>query len=369
MRMKHVVTMVLAMLCAAGPALAADRSKRDRELSEAFIGLIRADAKAEKPRFAEAARNRILELWKDESKAETVKAEFIDEALRVLILDYQRGALRIDAERLDEARAILGKLRTELADFPTADGPKYQFEGFLKAGVMFHLARVAIRDRYWELAEERLEGLRGDAPLAKYILDWRAVEMMTAQAYGRVGRLDEAVDIAKSLSDTEEGRKLLARLEVARDGASLDDVADTMHDVKELLEAAKVEMETRNKQNRIIAMLEMMIEEAEDQEQGGGGGGGGGEGQSESQGQGQGQGQGPPSGSGPPSSPAEESGLPGGAADDEGKAANTATMGDFWARLPARERAKVLDALRKEFPQRYKDLIEEYYKALQEGGE
>ena len=42
-------------------------------------------------------------------------------------------------------------------------------------------------------------------------------------------------------------------------------------------------------------------------------------------------------------------------------------MGDYWAKLPLKERTKVLDALRKRFPRRYRDLMEAYYKSLAEG--
>ena len=44
-------------------------------------------------------------------------------------------------------------------------------------------------------------------------------------------------------------------------------------------------------------------------------------------------------------------------------------MRNFWAKLPPKERLKVLDALRKSFPKRYRELIEAYYKSLAEGEE
>ena len=151
--------------------------------------------------------------------------------------------------------------------------------------------------------------------------------------------------------------------EAAHDRASLDNVAGLMDDVKQDLDKIETGLDTRAKQNRIIAMLDTLIEQAQDQEQD----------QSRDQGQdqeGQDQGQGrsrssgSPKGAGRPDSPADHSVLADGASNDEGKAASTAAMGDFWARLPARQRAEILDTLRQRFPRRYRELIAAYYRSL-----
>lgn len=350
---------LIAALLLSGVGWAAEKAAGPREIAEKFVAAVKAG------KFPEAARDKVLELWAVQQKAKDVAPDFIDDALRVLEADYMRAALRVDAERLDEAGAILEKLIEKPAE-KTAEKPT---DKYLAAAVEYQFARIAVKQRLWELAVTRLEKLRGKGELADFVLPKQKIEMMTAQAYSRVARVDEAIAIAKTLAETDEGRALLARLEVERDGATLDDVEGTMGDVKKRLDVKETGRPTQEKQDKVIAMLDKLIEEALDRENqnsssGGGGGGGGGGGQG---GQAQGGSSGPPSGTGVPSSPATHSALVGGKADDEGKAASTATMGDFWARLDGKDRARVLDALRKQFPRRYRELIEAYYRSLAEG--
>ena len=352
MRTKFTVFLTVALLAA--PALGADKVLTPREMCDKFIETVKAG------KYREAARDKVLEMWAAEQKAKAISPNLIDEALCVLVHNYNRSVLMIQADRLAEASAILDKLA------------KKPDSKFMAAAVEYQGARILVKERNWEAVVEKVKKLRGSGEFANFILQKRKVEVMTARAFSRVALIDEAIEIAKKLTDTEEGRKLLARLEVERDGATLDDVADSMDDVKKRLDQTETGLKTRSKQDRIIAMLDMLIELAQEQEQGQGQGQGQGEGEGEGEGEGQGQGQGqgkgsgsgPPSGTGTPSSPATESALVGGASNDEGKAASTATMRDFWAKLPTKERAKVLDALRKRFPRRYRQLVEAYYKSL-----
>ena len=297
----------------------------------------------------EAAVNRITELWERMEAAETVDTRFIDASLSVLNVDFSRALVMIRTRRYEEAHAVLSELEREAKD------------NFLKAAVQFHRARILADSRYWEYALHVLQPLRGDGELADYILPQREVEMLTARALARVARIHEAIEIAEQLTDTEEGRQLLARLEVERDGASLDDVAFKMDEVHELLAQRDTGDDTVAKENKIIAMLDVLIELAEEAEEGGGGGGGGG---GAGGADGDNGGSGPASGTGTPSSPAESASLPGGQATDPGEAASTATIGDAWAELDERERARVLDALRQRFPARFGDHIREYFRAL-----
>jgi hypothetical protein len=118
---------------------------------------------------------------------------------------------------------------------------------------------------------------------------------------------------------------------------------------------------TQERQDRIIAMLDKLIKEAEDREQQGGGGGGGGGGQG-------GQGGGPPSGNRQPSGPASQSSASAG----EGRIGALGRLArgradEVWGSARARERQEVLNVLKAKFPERYRELLEQYYKSLQEG--
>jgi len=349
--MKRAIGVVWLALCVmAAPALSDGLAPR--AICENFIKAVKA-GKYEKP-----AVDKVLEKWEVEKKAKTVAPDSIREAFKVLSLDYRRALVMIRGDQLDDAAAMLEEVTKKA---------KKAGDKFLLATAQLHWAGILVRGRNWDYAEAKLKTLRGSGELADFVLPKRKIEMLAARTFARVGRIDEAIEIAKKLADTEEGRRLLARLEVERDGATLDDVHQEMDKVKGDLDAAKSGRDTRNKQDKIIAMLDALIEEAEENEQGGGGGGGGGGGSSEAEGEGSGSGSGPPSGTGTPSSPATMSALPGGPSTDPGKKASTATVGDVWMKLSTKQRAKVLDALRQRFPRRYGELIREYYKALAEG--
>jgi hypothetical protein len=152
---------------------------------------------------------------------------------------------------------------------------------------------------------------------------------------------------------------MIAQQQSLIDG-SIVDVHDRMGWSRRRLTIEESGKPTQEGQAQIVALLDKLIEEAEQRENSGGGGGGGG-------GQGQGAGSGPPSGNQTPSSPATQSALPEGAGRigalhqmNRGRAA------DSWGNLPDRERAKVLSALKARFPDRYRQLIEQYYKSFQE---
>ncbi len=349
LKMAAFFCVVLAIMV---PAFGAQKALTPREICEKFIASVKAGELGNVP---DAARAKVLEMWAAQEKAAKVDPGFIDDALRLIELDYGRAVLRINADRLEEAWAILEKL---------AEKPG---NPFMEAAVAFQTARLAVRERNWETACKNVEKLRGSGRLADFVLAKTEIEVMTAQAYAWLARIDEAIGIARAIADTEEGRRLLARIEAERDGATLDDVAGTMGEVKKKLEKVDTGGETKMKEDKIVAMIDMLIEKAEEEEKGGQQQPGSGQGQGKP-GEGEGK-KGPPKGTQASKSPATQAALPPGQNEGSGVAASTATMGDFWAKLPPRERQKVLDALRERFPKRYRELIEAYYKALAEGDE
>lgn len=110
------------------------------------------------------------------------------------------------------------------------------------------------------------------------------------------------------------------------------------------------------RQREAVALLDSLIEEAEEQEknQGGGGegsGGGGGGG-------------GAPEGTQEPGGGANQSNAPGGAQRDANLRKKIAKPGDAWGRMPPRERDQILQALQKQYPSQYRELLEQYYRQL-----
>ena len=104
----------------------------------------------------------------------------------------------------------------------------------------------------------------------------------------------------------------------------------------------------QQKQKRAIELLDNLIEEAEKNEQ-------------SSSGSGSGSG----SGNKSPSTPMEDSMLPGGGSQGENlRSARKIRPGEAWGEMPPAEREKVLQALRDSFPSRYRQLVEQYYQEL-----
>jgi len=112
---------------------------------------------------------------------------------------------------------------------------------------------------------------------------------------------------------------------------------------------------TQGKQGEIVDILNELIKKAEQQEGKGkdkGGGGGG-----------------PPKGNQKSGGPASQSRLPNGGNGDaknlRGK--KRAKPGDKWGEMRDKERDEVLQALKEKFPGRYRELQEQYDRAVAEG--
>jgi uncharacterized membrane protein YgcG len=132
-------------------------------------------------------------------------------------------------------------------------------------------------------------------------------------------------------------------------------------DVRDLLEYARRRIgqgETGEpvvrRQQEAVALLDTLIEEAEQQEKGDG----------EGEGSGGGGGGGSPGGNNQPGSGANRSTAPGGQSREGELRKTRARPGESWGRMPPKERDQILQTLQKQFPSRYRDLLEQYYRQL-----
>jgi tetratricopeptide (TPR) repeat protein len=147
--------------------------------------------------------------------------------------------------------------------------------------------------------------------------------------------------------------QLLLELE-RRERGTLGEVATVMDYVADRLGAADRTQGVRERQQHIIAMLDRLIEEQEQQEQQGGGG-------RQSRGKNQ------PSPSPVPGVGKDRSDAPAGAARlGDLHAAPEADPGEVWGKLPPAERERILQSIRERYPSRYRQLVEQYYRALAE---
>ena len=214
--------------------------------------------------------------------------------------------------------------------------------------------------------------------------------LRAARTYEKMHRLYNAMVLYQAwvdsfgLLDTDTARELAARAaKIAADYRDpLGTLSKKMSDVERRLSAADSGRTTQQKQRNIVAMLDDLIATAEESSGGGQGQGQGQgrgrcpncgksdcEGKCQGQGQAQGSKSGPASGIGVPSSPATVSRLVGGkVARPTGLSKiRPSDPSDDWGRLAPRERRKLLETFKEAMPERYRQMIRDYYKSLASG--
>lgn len=154
----------------------------------------------------------------------------------------------------------------------------------------------------------------------------------------------ERLRIAASQMLTELARRAPGRL---------GDVYDLMNFAGRRISQGYTGDPVRQRQREAVDLLAALIEEAEEQEQQGDGDGDGGGGGGGSPGGNQGGGSG-----------ASRSALPSGESRVGELRRTRARPGDAWGKMPPKERERILQDLQKQFPSRYRDLLEQYYEQL-----
>jgi tetratricopeptide (TPR) repeat protein len=147
--------------------------------------------------------------------------------------------------------------------------------------------------------------------------------------------------------------RLLRSDAAALEADSLDHIARRMRDVTRRLDHGRADPDTRSVQKSVIASLDKLIDDLEQQQrqqqpQGGAGSGGG--------------------GLGPAGRPMDESRSAGGRGTGEVQKRDIGS-GDGWGNLPPHEREQALQQIGREFPPHYREAIEQYFKRLATGAE
>ena len=313
----------------------------------AFLKAVEADAKASEQ--ARAAVKRLL----SEAKGDPAQLpDALASALAVLHPKFGDALAALNNEETQKAAAILKELR---------QSP----DPYLAAHAAYFEGRALVIEERYEDALPLLSKVAGewlDRTLyggeSLFLVGICQGELLRREAALRIFR-----DFLKLYADAPERMRIgadhVVRTIQALEEGSLDDVQTRMGDSRRRLRLEHSGKPTQERQDRIIAMLDKLIKEAEDREQQGGGGGGGGGGQG-------GQG-GPPSGNQQPSSPASQSS----ASSGEGRIGALGRLArgradEVWGSARARERQEVLNVLKAKFPERYRELLEQYYQSLQE---
>ncbi|MEX0776879.1 MAG: tetratricopeptide repeat protein [Phycisphaeraceae bacterium] len=279
--------------------------------------------------------------------------EVITTSLIAIYPDLGKALAALADDRMGEAIARFGELAQR-------DDP------YLSVHANFFLSRALVTEERYEEAMPVLDDLvsrhadqtlyAGDAIFYQGVAQANSLQRKEAAAtLERFVRqypdspermLVGAIHLIDQLAQIEDGR--------------LSDVQDRMAFSRRRLDLERTDKPTQEEQTRIIAILDQLIKEAEDKEKGGGGGGGGGGGSGRGGG-------GQANGNQQSGGPAQNSTAPVGEARVGSQhAVNRGDPADQWGKLQERQRQEVLDALKTRFPDRYRELVEQYYKGLQE---
>jgi hypothetical protein len=126
--------------------------------------------------------------------------------------------------------------------------------------------------------------------------------------------------------------------------------------VKDRLELTRGGKKTQKMQKEIVARLEEMIKELENQKSGSSSSNGG---NCPSGGS-----SGPPNGSIPSGNPASDFGLPNGQMQGVVDSKRLKEIAEIWGKLPEKDRPKAMLELTRDMPPRYREVIEKYLKDL-----
>ncbi len=336
-----VPLLLLATARAEGPAAAGSdlvEKLRQKKLSR-FFSRVEADAT-----LPAATKADVLKL----REAGLLGGEYdcIHQALLLTNPDYQRADALLQSERYGAAVERFEALQRSEDEY---------VRGY--ATFRYGLAQMN-RERYEEagqaftqvLNEFRFTGCDTDA--AFYLVVCLGQEREKEKA------IAAANAFLKDYPDAPERyRKAMEQLknELVQEWESpLYDLAGRMSHVAKKIDGGETGDPTQQKQKEIVAIIDELIKRAEENEGQGKGGGGGNGGQ--------------PKGNQQPSSPANQSKAPPGASRIGDLRPNPKKKpGDAWGEMRDKEREEVLQALKEQFPDRYRELLEQYNKALAEG--
>jgi tetratricopeptide (TPR) repeat protein len=293
------------------------------------------------------AQATIVEGWEGTYRGRLAES-FVPDALAVLYSPYREALEAFDAEQAAEVVRLLAPLRDHSDPFLAANAEYFYVRALVALG------------RYEEVEallaplEQRQEHYSAHTPYAPHLWFIRAFCQARNLRFEDATRSLEA--LAARFPDAPEAVRVGAAqllLEVQRrEQGTLGEVATVMDYVADRLNAADGAERVQKRQRQIIALLDRLIEQQEQQEQQCAGG-------NPRQGQGQ------DSQHRAPQAPRTESDAPGGAGQiGDLHTAPAANPAEEWGKLPPAERERILQSIRDRFPSRYRQLVEQYYRSL-----
>jgi hypothetical protein len=311
-------------------------------LNQAFLEHVRGLGGAQA-----IARATIVEGWERTYRGRLAES-FVPDALAVLYPDYHAALQAFDAERAADVVRLLEPLRDHPDPFLSANADYFRVRALVALG-----RHEEIESALAEIDQRRAHYI-AHTPYAPHLWFIKGFCEARNLRYEQAARSLEVLET--QFGDAPEAVRVGAaqlRLEIQRrEQGTLGEVATVMDYVADRLNAADAAEKVQRRQRQVIAMLDRLIEQQQQREQQCGG-----------RGQNQSPGNKPPQGA--PRNPKQESNAPGGAGQiGDLHAAPRADPGQEWGKLPPAERERILQSIRERFPSRYRQLVEQYYRAL-----
>lgn len=278
--------------------------------------------------------------------------EFLTQGLAVFSPAFREGLDAYDSDDYGRCAELMHKLTSDADPFIAVNAAAYEIKALVAMEQMIE-------------ALEHIERLTDDGGTRLAANSFFTPEMSFLRGFCMLTdlRYDDAEIALKNFLDKHgdaparlliPARQMLLELQ-NRDEGKLGEVVDLMGYSGRRLKNADGGEIVQTRQKRIVDLLDDMIKQAEEQEKQSCNKGGSGSGDSNGQ-----------QGSKSPSSPMQQSQLPGGAGSPEGelRSVRRANPGEAWGAMPPGERERILQAIRESFPSRYRQLVEQYYEEL-----
>jgi uncharacterized membrane protein YgcG len=322
---------------------------------------------------APEAKAKVEALLKAENKLDTAKLKEIWDKEDKTILDRTIDSLAL---AYPEAKALITEARSAAAPAPT------EVPAFLKNDKLDPFVRSNVAAAYVKaLASKRVyEETIAAAKVAKHdqlvdpsaFLFFKAVAEhgvaatdKTLKRQNREAAIETITKLLDDVIDSPDRYKMVATLMFfdiqgwSKDPKDLANIGKLMDNSGRRLDLARGDEETQRIQKDIVFRLDEKIKELENKNKGGGGGGGGGGGQCPSGGSPGGEGGKNPQG-GADQTSVPNAGPNGGKVDEK----QLRQYAEQWGKLPASERAKAMQDIKRDLPAKFKPMIEEYFKSL-----
>ena len=269
------------------------------------------------------------------------------------------------AEPLDAIVAVIRRAdpRAAAVDAAMRDPAAAWLDGsdvdsFERDTLRLWLARELVRRDRFDEALPLLAGLDPATSVdpATLLFHRAACQHWLLDAEAAVASLDQLLERAGEIPVRYERVARLLRADIAGlEEGSLDHIARRMRDITRRLDLGRAGPTTRQVQDGVVASLDRLIRELEDQQQQGASGAAG-------------AGGGAAGGQGGAATPMDDSRLAGGQGKGEVQARDVGS-GDGWGNLPPHAREAALQQIGREFPPHYREAIELYFKRLAAGSE